>query len=51
MPVDRRQFGESKINILQSIAAHLSLMRLATWTLFIIWADRKMAANQYVIEQ
>ncbi len=51
MPVNRRRFGESKINILQSIAAHLSLMRLATWTLFIIWADRKMAANQYVIEQ
>jgi dolichol-phosphate mannosyltransferase len=29
MPVDRRQFGESKINIFQSVTAHLSLMRLA----------------------
>jgi dolichol-phosphate mannosyltransferase len=51
MPVDRRQFGESKINIIQSMSAHLSLMRLASWTTFSIWADAKLASGWFVIEE
>ncbi|MBL8240967.1 MAG: glycosyltransferase family 2 protein [Bryobacterales bacterium] len=51
MPVDRRQFGESKINIYQSITAHLSLMRLAGWTTFTMWADAKLAGGRFVIEE
>ena len=51
MPVDRRQFGESKINIYQSVTAHLSLMRLASWTTFSMWADAKLAGGRFVIEE
>jgi len=51
MPVDRRQFGESKINVYQSITAHLSLMRLAGWTTFSMWADQKLAGGRFVIEE
>ena len=51
MPVDRRQFGESKINIYQSVAAHLSLMRLAGWTTFSMWVDAKLAGGRFVIEE
>lgn len=51
MPVDRRQFGESKINIFQSVTAHLSLMRLAGWTTFTMWADAKLAGGRFVIEE
>jgi dolichol-phosphate mannosyltransferase len=51
MPVDRRQFGESKINVFQSITAHLSLMRLAGWTTFSMWADAKLASGRFVIEE
>jgi dolichol-phosphate mannosyltransferase len=51
MPVDRRQFGESKINIYQSITSHLSLMRLAGWTTFSMWADSKLAGGRFVIEE
>ncbi len=51
MPVDRRQFGESKINILDSVNAHLSLMRLAGWTTFTMWADAKLASGRFVIEE
>jgi len=51
MPVDRRQFGESKINIFQSVSAHLSLMRLAGWTTFTMWADAKLAGGRFVIEE
>jgi dolichol-phosphate mannosyltransferase len=50
-PVDRRQFGESKINIFQSVTAHLSLMRLAGWTTFTMWADAKLAGGRFVIEE
>lgn len=51
MPVNRRQFGESKINIFQSVGAHLSLMRLAGWTTFTMWADLKLAGTRLVIEE
>ena len=51
MPVDRRQFGESKINVLESVTAHLSLMRLAGWTTFTMWADAKLAGGRFVIEE
>lgn len=51
MPVDRRQFGESKINVFQSVTAHLSLMRLAGWTTFTMWADAKLAGGRFVIEE
>lgn len=51
MPVNRRQFGESKINIFQSIQSHLSLMRLAGWTTFTMWADAKLASGRFVIEE
>jgi len=51
MPVDRRQFGESKINIVESMTAHLSLMRLASWTTFSMWADAKLASGRFVIEE
>jgi len=51
MPVDRRMFGESKINVFQSVTAHLSLMRLAGWTTLSMWADAKMAGGRFVIEE
>ncbi|HEU0119964.1 MAG TPA: glycosyltransferase [Bryobacteraceae bacterium] len=51
MPVDRRQFGESKINIYQSVTAHLSLMRLAGWTTLTMWADAKLAGGRFVVEE
>jgi dolichol-phosphate mannosyltransferase len=51
MPVDRRQFGESKINIVESMTAHLSLMRLASWTTFSMWADAKLAGGRFAIEE
>lgn len=51
MPVDRRQFGESKINVFQSVKSHLSLMRLAGWTSLSMWADAKFAGGRLVIEE
>jgi dolichol-phosphate mannosyltransferase len=51
MPVDRRQFGESKINVFQSVSSHLSLMRLAGWTTFSMWADAKLAGGRFVVEE
>jgi len=51
MPVDRRHFGESKINVFQSVTSHLSLMRLAGWTTFSMWADAKLAGGRFVIEE
>lgn len=51
MPVDRRQFGVSKINIFQSVTSHLSLMRLAGWTTFTMWADAKLAGGRFAIEE
>ncbi|MBM3784006.1 MAG: glycosyltransferase family 2 protein [Acidobacteria bacterium] len=51
MPVDRRQFGVSKINVAQSIRAHMSLMRLASWTKFTMWMEAKLAGGRLVIEE
>jgi dolichol-phosphate mannosyltransferase len=51
MRVDRRIYGDSKIDIVRSIAAHLSLIRLASWTAFTTWADMKLAAAKLVIEE
>ena len=51
MPVDRRLFGESKINVVESVTSHLSLMRLAGWTTFSMWADAKLAGGRFVGEE
>jgi dolichol-phosphate mannosyltransferase len=51
MPVDRRQFGESKINITQSITAHLSLMRLAGWTTISMWVGEKLGGGSLVVDE
>ena len=51
MPVAQRQFGESKIKIMVSILGHLSLMRMATSSVFTGWAKQRLAWGRLVVDE
>ena len=51
MPVAQRQFGESKIKIMDSILGHLSLMRMATASVFTGWAKQRLAWGRLAVDQ
>lgn len=51
MPVAKRQFGESKINIFGSIMSHLSLMRMAAGISLSGWYERKFSFGRLAVDK
>jgi len=51
MPVAQRQFGESKIKIIDSIVGHLSLMRMATTSVFTGWVKQRLAWGRLAVDK
>jgi dolichol-phosphate mannosyltransferase len=51
MPVAKRQFGESKIKIMDSIMGHLALMKMASSAAFTGWAKQRFAWGRLAVDE
>jgi len=51
MPVAKRQFGESKIKIMDSIMGHLALMKMASSAALTGWARQRFAWGRLAVDE